>query len=55
MSKTTSKAWGKKGVYGSLRLPLPPKVGGPQTTKHGERGYDRKNAKRNLKQELANG
>ena len=28
-----------------VRLPLPKQTGGPQSTKHGARGYDRKREK----------
>lgn len=34
------------------RVPLPKQTGGPQTTKHGERGYQRSKNRKVIKKEL---
>lgn len=40
----------KKKPTGKLRLRLPEKVGGPHSSKHGEHGYCRHRAKRELRE-----
>jgi len=41
----------RKGRKELGRIPLPPKTSRPQTTKKGERGYDRKREKRDILKE----
>jgi len=43
----------RKGRKKLGRIPLPPKTSRPQTTKKGERGYDRKREKRDILKEGA--
>ncbi|HHT9124750.1 MAG TPA: hypothetical protein ACFYD6_02925 [Candidatus Brocadiia bacterium] len=42
----------KKPLWKRMRHPVPKKVGGPLTTKKGEKGYNRKRMKRELQEEL---
>lgn len=42
----------KKPLWKKMRHPVPKKVGGPLTTKKGEKGYNRKRIKRELQEEL---
>ncbi|MGR3311155.1 MAG: hypothetical protein ACUZ77_10325 [Candidatus Brocadiales bacterium] len=50
MSKVKVKK--KKPLWKELRHPVPKKVGGPLTTKKGEKGYNRKRMKKGLQEEL---
>ncbi len=52
MSLSKVKIKNKKPLWNELRHPVPQKVGGPLTTKKGEKGYNRKRMKKGLQEEL---
>ena len=45
------KMKGKKKLLAGVRIPLPQQLGGPQSSKKGARGYDRKREKQEFRRE----